>query len=185
MNIIFPKDLLIIDFESTLGDTEKTEPTQFGAILLDKSTLEEKKSFVSFIQTDLSIMPKEKLIKKGFTPEKFANAPSTSEVVKKFIKEFGKDYFITSWVAGLDMILFRKLLSSAKVNFSEFDYHVYDLWPIAFSYLLEKGYKGSWRSEAIFQEFGLPPRNIHDALEDCRHAAKVLRKMMEKKEPPN
>jgi hypothetical protein len=43
MNIIFPKDLLIIDFESTLGDSEKTEPAQFGAILLDKSTLKEKK----------------------------------------------------------------------------------------------------------------------------------------------
>jgi hypothetical protein len=81
---------------------------------------------------------------------------------------------------GLDMILFRKLLSSAKINFSEFDYHIYDLWPIAYTYLLEHGYQGSWRSEAMFQEFGLPPRGTHDALEDCRHEAMVLRKILGK-----
>jgi len=178
MEIAFPKDLLIIDFKPTLGDSEETKPAQFGAILLDRVTLKEKKSFVSFIKTDLSIIPKEKLIKKGFTPEKFANAPISSEVAKKFIDEFGKDYFIASWAAGLDMILFRKLISSTKIKFSEFDYHVYDLWPVAYTHLLRKGYKGSWRSEAMFKEFGLPSREIHDALEDCSYAAQVLRKIM-------
>ena len=128
MKFVFPKDLLLIDFESTLGDSEKSEPAQFGAILLDKATLEEKKSFVSFIKTDLSIIPKEELIKKGFPPEKFANAPTASEIAKRFIREFGKDYFISSWVANLDLRLFRKLISSAKISYSEFDYHTYDLF---------------------------------------------------------
>lgn len=180
MDIIFPKDILIIDFESSLGDSEKTEPVQFGAVLLDKSTLEEKKNFVSFIQTDLSNVPPERVIEKGYDSKKIINAPTTAEVARKFIKQFGKDYFISSWAANLDMILFRKLISSAEINFSEFDYHVYDLWPVAFTYLLKKGYKGSWRSEAMFQEFGLPSRNIHNALEDCRHAAQVLRKIIGK-----
>ncbi len=180
MKFIFPKDLLIIDFEGTLDDFETTEPAQFGAILLDRATLAEKKSFESFIKCDLSTIPKETLIKQDFTEEKFKDAPTSSELAKKFVKEFGKDYFISSWAASLDIRLFIKLMSSAKINFAEFDYHVYDLWPIAYSYLLEKGYKGSWRSEAIFQEFGLPLRGTHDALEDCRHAAEVLRQIMNK-----
>lgn len=180
MNFSFPKDILIIDFESSLGDSENTEPVQFGAILLDKATLKEKKNFVSFIKADLSNVSPERIIEKGYDPKKIINAPTSAKVAKKFTKQFGKDYFISSWAAGLDMILFRKLMSSAKINFSEFDYHVYDLWPIAFTDLLEKGYKGSWRSEAMFKEFGLPSRNIHDALEDCRHAAQVLRKIIGK-----
>ena len=178
MYILFPKDLLIIDFEPTLGDSPKTQPAQFGAILLDRATLAEKKSFVSFIKTDLSVIPKARLIQKGFTPEKFAQAPTLAEVAALFIAQLGKDYFISSWAAGLDMILFRQLLSAAKIEFSEFDYHVYDLWPVAYTYLLEHGYTGSWRSEAMFQAFGLPSRGTHDALEDCRHAAQVLRKIM-------
>jgi len=180
MNIIFPKDILIIDFESSLGDSEKTEPVQFGAILLDKTTLEEKKSFVSFIRADLSDVPPERLIEKGYDSEKILNAPTAPEVARKFVELFGKDYFISSWVAGLDRTLFRKLMSSAGIHHSEFDYHIYDLWPIAYTYLLERGYKGSWRSEAMFQEFGLPPRGVHDALEDCRYAAQVLRKILGK-----
>lgn len=179
MKVVFPKDILVIDFEF-IEYSDKTEPAQFGAILLDKSTLKEKKSFVSFIQNDLSRVPKEILIKKGFTKEKFASAPTPPEIVEKIIKEFGKDYFISSWAANMDMQLFQKLLASAKIPFSEFDYHIFDLWPVAYTYLLRKGYKGSWRSEAMFQELGLPPRGIHDALEDCRHAAQVLRKIIEK-----
>jgi len=34
------------------------------------------------------------------------------------------------------------------------------------------------RSEEIFQEFGAKPRGLHDALEDCRIAADVLRKIV-------
>jgi len=178
--ITFPKDILIIDFESSLGDSENTEPVQLGAILLDKTTLEEKKSFTSFIKTDLSLIPPGRLKEKGYIPEKINNAPTASDVAKKFIEQFGRNFFISSWAAGLDRILFRKLMSSAGIHYSEFDYHIYDLWPVAYTYLLQNGYTGSWRSEAMFQEFGLPSRGMHDALDDCRHAAQVLRKIVKK-----
>lgn len=179
MNIAFPKDILIIDFESTLGDnSEKNKPAQFAAILLDKNSLKEKESFTSFIKTDLSTIPPQRLSAKGFTSENFDNAPSAHEVVNKFIKLFGKDYFISSWVANLDIKLFEKLISSANISFSEFDYHIYDIWPVAYTYLLQHGYTGSFRSEDIFQYFGLQKRGKHDALEDCRYAADVLRKIM-------
>jgi DNA polymerase III epsilon subunit-like protein len=178
MNITFPKDILIIDFESSLGDFEKTEPVQIGAVLLDKTTLEEKKSFTSFIKTDLANVSSERLAKKGFNQEKILKAPPALEVAKEFIKLLGKDYFISFWVADLDRRLFKKLMFSAGINDSEFDYHIYDLWPVAYTYLLERGYKGSYESEYMFQEFGLPPREIHDALEDCRYAAQVLRKIL-------
>ncbi|MBI5621653.1 3'-5' exonuclease [Candidatus Falkowbacteria bacterium] len=180
MPLAFPKDLLIIDFEASLGDAPNTEPVQLGAVLLDKTTLAEKKNFVSWIRADLSSVPPEKLAKKGFDPETILNAPTASEVAGKFVECFGKDYFLASWAAGLDWALFKGLMRSADISPKEFDYHVYDLWPVAYTYLLERGYAGSWRSEVMFQEFGLPSRGAHDALEDCRHAAQVLRKILEK-----
>ncbi len=177
-NITFPKDILIIDFESSLGDSENTEPVQFGAVLLDKTTLQEKKSFVSFIKTDLSLIPPTRLKEKGYVPGKINNSPVASDVARKFMEQFGKDFFISSWAAGLDRMLFRKLMSSAGIPHSEFDYHIYDLWPVAYTYLLQKGYAGSWRSEEMFKEFGLSSRGIHDALDDCRRAAQILREII-------
>ncbi|MFA7654080.1 MAG: exonuclease domain-containing protein [Candidatus Magasanikbacteria bacterium] len=179
MNIVFPKNILIIDFESSLGGAKNTEPVQIGAILLDKVTLEEKKSFSSFIKTDLSQVPPERLALKGFDPKKILESPTAAAVALKFIETFGKNYFISSWVADLDRRLFKKIMSSAGIDDSEFDYHIYDLWPVAYTYLLQHGYTGSHGSDHMFAEFGLPSRGIHDALEDCRYAAQVLRKILQ------
>ncbi len=178
MAISYPKDILIIDFESSNSDIEKTKPLQIGAILLDRETLEEKRSFVSYINVDLSDVATERLEKKEIKPEDLINAPTSSEVARRFIETFGKDFLLASWAANLDMTLFRKLMLSAGIPWSDFDYHIYDLWPVAYTYLLKRGYVGSIRSEPIFQEFGLPSRGAHDALEDCRHAAEILRKIV-------
>lgn len=172
---MFPKDILIIDFEPTLGGSADTQPAQIGAILLDKDTLKEKKSFTSFIKIDLSKVTSEQLAKKEFTVQELENAPEQKAVAKQFLDVFGKDYFLSSWVADLDIQLFKRIMGSANIPFSEFDFHVYDLWPLAYTYLLQKGYTGHYGSEDMFGEFGLPPRGIHDALEDCRYAAQVLR----------
>lgn len=174
----FSKDILIIDFEAFFGGSEDdAEPFQVGAVLLDKKTLEEKESFSSFIQPDFSEVPKEWFIKKGYDPGLLTNAPAISVVANEFIDLFGKEYFISSWTTALDRALFKKLMASINISLIDFDYHVYDLWPVAYTHLLKRGYKGPWRSEAIFSEFDLPPRSTHDALEDCRYAAEVLRKI--------
>jgi DNA polymerase III epsilon subunit-like protein len=163
----FPKDILIIDFEGF------NEPKQIGAVLLDKETLEEKDSFVSYIYTDMKGKPS---LKSGIAQEMLNGAPKQAEVGKQIYEKFGTDVFLAPFVAGLDLSHFKKIITAAGKDFQEYDYHVLDIWPVAYFHLLKQGYSGSYRSEEIFQEFGSQPRGFHDALEDCRLAAEVLRK---------
>lgn len=164
----FVKDILLIDFEG------KNEPTQIGAILLDKDSLSEKDSFSSYIYADLTgyVSPKS-----GITQEMLKGAPTQAEVGKKVFEKFGTDILIGSWVANLDMTNFQKIINSAGIKWEQYNYHVLDIWPAAYIYLLKQGYEGSISSEDIFKAFGAKPRELHDALEDCRIAADVLRKI--------
>ena len=64
------------------------------------------------------------------------------------------------------------------VDFMEYDYHILDIWPIIYVFFVRQGKGDIYRSEQTFREFGLPARKSHDALEDCRHTAEVLRKIV-------
>ncbi len=164
----FAKDILLIDFEG------KDEPIQIGAILLDKNSLAEKDNFSTYIYADLRgiVSPKS-----GITQEMLEGAPTQAEVGRMIFNKFGTNILIGSWVADLDITNFEKIISAAGISWDQYDFHVLDIWPVAYIYLLKKGYNGGMGSEEIFQTFGAEPRGFHNALEDCRIAADVLRKL--------
>lgn len=172
----FPKDILIIDFEGS------EQPVQVGALLLDRMTLDEKDSFVSLIAADLS---HDRPSKSGITQEMLVGAPSRGEIGKRLYDQFGSDVFLASFVQNKDVRFFQLLLREAGIDFlasgtdfARYDFHILDIWPLAYIYLLKQGYTGSTKSEEIFQAFGSAPRGRHDALEDCRITADVLRKVI-------
>ena len=166
----FPKDILIIDFEGI------KHPVQVGALLIDKETLEEKDSFVSYIYADLDgyVSPTS-----GITQEMINDAPKSEQVGKILREKFGTDIFIGSFVQNLDINHFKTLLSIEGNDFrpSGYDFHILDIWPIAYVHAIKKGYTGGTGSEELFQYFGAKPRGLHNALDDCRITADVLRKV--------
>jgi hypothetical protein len=170
MSANFPKDILVIDFEGL------KEPVQLGALLLDRRSLQEKDSFSSYVWTDLHGETK---VASGIAQETLVGAPSQAEVGKAFFDKFGTDVLLAAWVANADMKNFAKIMQAAEISMSQYDYHVLDIWPAAYLYLLKQGYTGSVRSEEIFQQFGAAARGLHDALADCRLAADVLRKLID------
>ncbi len=174
----FPKDILIIDFEASAVDLSVSEPIQIGAILLDKNTLAEKDSFTSFIHSELKNADPESLAVSGVKPEDLVNAPTQAEVGKLFYEKFGTAVFLASWIEHFDRRMLYKILAAANLNYRDYDYHFLDIWPAAYVHLLKQGYTGGVHSEEMFQALGLPKRGTHDALEDCRHAAEALRKIM-------
>jgi DNA polymerase III epsilon subunit-like protein len=165
----FSKDLLVIDFEGFKN------PTQIGAVLLDKETLQEKDSFLSYIYADLEGRVS---ATSGITQEMITDAPRPEEIGKVLYEKFGTDILLAPFVQSLDMNHFQKILAAAGIDFKKYDYHILDLWPVAYIHLLKKGYTGGIRSEEIFQQFGAKPRGLHNALEDCRIAADVLREIV-------
>lgn len=174
----FAKDILFIDFECDSIDLDKMQPTQLAAVLVDKTTLEEKNSFISFIAADISKGNPQALEISGITQEMLNGAPTPAEVAKQFVDQFGYDVILASFNEHYDRRLFKKILDSANLDYYKYDYHYLDIWPIAYTHLVKKGYTGSIRSEDIFSQFGLGPRGKHDALEDCRLASEVLRKIV-------
>lgn len=165
----FPKDILVIDFEGL------DEPVQVGAVLLDRETLEEKKSIRSYIWSDLKGEVKGV---SGISQETLIDAPSQQEVGRTFHETFGSDVLLACWVANADLKNLEKILGAAGIPlFPTFDYHVIDIWPAAYLYLLRRGYHGGVRSDEIFEEYGIPNRGEHDALEDARIAAAILRRI--------
>ena len=165
----FTKNILIIDFEGL------TEPVQIGAVLLDKETLNEKDNFSMYIFADLK--DKVKIIS-GISQETLKDAPTQAEAGQMIFERFGTDIIIGSWVAKSDIKNFEKIIVAAGIDPKLYDYHILDIWPAAYIYLVKQGYSGGMRSEEIFKEFGAKPRGLHDALEDCRIAADVLRKIV-------
>ncbi|MCX6735630.1 MAG: exonuclease domain-containing protein [Candidatus Parcubacteria bacterium] len=165
----FAKDILVVDFEGL------AEPVQIGAVLLDKETLEEKDNFCTYVFAD---MKGDIRVKSGISQETLKGAPSQAEVGQMIFDKFGADILIGSWVANADMKNFEKIISAAGITPRTYDYHILDIWPAAYIHLLKQGYTGSISSEEIFQAFGAKPRGLHNALEDCRIAADVLRKIM-------
>jgi DNA polymerase III epsilon subunit-like protein len=178
----FAKDILLIDFESTGLDPVHHEPTQLGAILLDKETLAEKDSYLTFITADLSIASKEALEVSGITAKDLEGAPSPEKVIKEFLEKFGTNVFLSSWNSILDRGLLDKMLRKVNKTIFEYDYHYLDVWPICYMYLARTGQGEKLRGNATFDALGLPPRNAHDALEDCRYAAEALRAVYNGKE---
>ncbi len=172
----FPKDILLIDFEG------QRHPVQIGAILLDRTTLKEKDYFVSYIYADLGDKP---TIKSGITQNMIDDAPKPEEIGKIIYEKFGSDVFLATFVQNLDILHFRKIISAAGIDFLEsrtdfkkYDFHILDLWPVTYIHALKQGYTGGTGSEELFQYFGAKPRGLHDALEDCRITADVLRKII-------
>ncbi len=172
------KDILVIDFETTDITLDNAEPIQLGAILLDKETLEEKDAFNSYIAADLSKASPEAMRINGITAEQLTDAPTQEEVAQKFVDQFGFEPMLASWVNFLDRRMLEKLLATINLPINSYDYHYLDIWPVAYVHLMKSGYSGPIKSESMFEAFNLEKRGSHDALEDCRKAAEVLRKLL-------
>jgi len=179
--LIFPKDLVVVDIETSGSDPYTHVPIQIGAVLLDRKTLEEKKSFTSYIHQDAHFPVEQWALKKiEIDYNAIAQAPTQQEVAERFVQTFGFDVTIAAWVVAFDVAFLSQLLKSVGMQWGrEYDHHALDLFTLAWKYFLEQGSETIPQSEEVFQYFGLPPRGFHDALEDCRLEAEVLRRILE------
>lgn len=181
---MFSKDLLLIDIEATGIDAEKHEIIQLAAVLLDKKTLKEKKSFNTYVKPSRwKVRQKEAMAVNKISWQDLKNAPPANRVLKDFLKAFVPQTVILANYGGvLDIVFLRKALHKAKLK-DPFDYHVFNIWPLCYAYLATRG---TFSNKRKFAGFGLEdlakkfrlPLQTHDALDDCRLEAAVLRRIM-------
>ncbi len=179
----FIKDIVVVDFENTDFDIEKAEPIQIGVLVLDKDTLEEKQSYVSWIKPVQVINKELKGLKWANISDDDINqinkARPLVEVVEEMFKILPDQYIFCAWNATFDFYLWNRLLKS--VNKKRIAAQILDLWTMAYIDLLnDDKYEGNYGSESVFQYFGAEPRKKHDGLEDCRLEAMLLKKLLER-----
>lgn len=184
----FKHDILLIDTEFSGFDLQKNEILQIGAVLLDKKTLKEKKSFKSFVRPtsglwkyrDLESMKVNKI-----SLDMLKEAPTLTSAIKKFDKAFGHNVIQAFYVGYNDKRFLMEAYKKAKVKW-QFDYHFFDLWAFFYAELAKKN---MLKSKQDFAGFGLEylikkfkikidENQLHDALVDCRVEAEVLRKII-------
>jgi DNA polymerase III epsilon subunit-like protein len=183
----FHKDLLLIDTEFSGFDfPKKHDLLQIAAVLLDKKTLKEKKSFNTYIKPfkwksrDLESMAVNKI-----TWETVKNAPSLSQAIKKFNRAFPHNVIQAFYVGYNDKRILLEAYKKAGLKWP-FDYHYFDLWALFYGHLAKRN---QLKSKKGFAGFGLEylikmlkikidKNQLHNALVDCRVEAEVLRKII-------
>ncbi len=182
---MFNKDLLLLDIEATGIDVTKHEIIQLAAVLLDKKTLREKKSFnlfakpVNWNKRSLEAMSVNKI-----DWEQVKSAPNLKSVLQKFNHTFGKNVIPTTYGGNLDIIFLPAAYRSVKMRYP-FEYHTFNIWPLCYTYMAKRGQLKNTKRfvgftlENIGDYLGvsrLPGR--HDALVDCRYEADILRSLL-------
>ena len=108
-------------------------------------------------------------------------APTPAEVVTQFLDTFGADFYFCGWNICFDTQFLRVLFDQAGRlrDFDTFSYHRLDLWG-----LLQLAW---WRGLVKARPdslsiacglFGIPRSSVHDAMEDARITALILRKSL-------
>ncbi len=181
----FKKDLLLIDLETTGLDASKHEIIQIAALLLDKKTLKEKGVFSSYIRPSRwKNRDLESMKVNGIKWDQVKDAQGLQKVLYQFDELFHPKSVILSYYGGpVDMDFLRIAYKKVKMDWN-FDYHYFNLWCVFYAYLASKNLLknkkkfAGFEMEDLMKKFIIKSQNRHDALEDCRIEAEILRKLL-------
>lgn len=199
----YPQHLVILDYETLGLDEQVHEPIEIGAVLLDKDSLEEKASFYSKMKPQRPEAASPFALKvhgyglaEGRDPvdvlrEQFADAPEAIDVMYAFEEAMFGDRFdrlsseerrmyrIAGQNTKFDFAFAREIYRKAGLDPNRLPYHTLDLQDICF-YLAGIGsiqLEGNSTSlDPQVAMFNIPRSEHHNALEDCRLVAEVLRR---------
>ena len=181
----FKRDLLLIDLEMTGLETSKHEIIQIGSLLLDRKTLREKQSYMTYVASKKWENRDPVSMKiNGIQKADLIGAPSLMEVLGEFVSLYGYSSMITVWGGTLDTFFLKAAFEKCKLKYG-YDYHVFNIWSLAYPILAKQN---KLTATGKFSGFGVDQLlkkykikvdgKRHDALTDCRIEAEILRHIM-------
>jgi DNA polymerase III epsilon subunit-like protein len=180
----FDRPLLVFDVETTGANPRTHQIVEFGGILLDGATLEETRSMRTLVQVTQSAFEQadpRALAIHGLKFDQLVSAPPPVDVVTKFLGTFGTDFYFCGWNICFDTQFLAALFQEAGRyrDFESFRYHKLDLWSLLeFAWVLRLIPNPPESLSAACDLFGIKRAAIHDAMEDARISAEVLRKIL-------
>jgi DNA polymerase III epsilon subunit-like protein len=155
-----------------------------SALLLDRTTLDQVKSMSTLVQLVPEALaqadPKSMQIH-GLTLSQLEAAPTPVEVVTRFLDSFGADFYFCGWNICFDTQFLRALFEQAGrlQDFDTFRYHRLDLWSLLELAWLRGVIPAPPESlSSVCRVFGIERQHVHDALEDARISAQILRETL-------
>lgn len=181
--VAFPKNLLVLDLETTGRDPEIHSTIEIGAVLLDRHTLEEIDSWSAVIRRqERNGTDRKAMLLHGRSLAEIESGKDAGEAIRELLDRFGTDYLIAGWNVGFDVQFLRALLRKTGHSdvFDKIDYHRVDVWAIA-QFLKSIGvFKKDVSSlSCLCEELGLTRVRAHSGLEDARATAAALRRLVE------
>ncbi len=182
---MFNKDLLMLDIECTGIDVTKHEIIQIAGVVLDKKTLKEKQSFVSYVKpTNWKARDPEAMAICKIEWKDVKDAPSLKTVLQKFNKTFGHDVIPTTYGGNLDIIFLPAAYRKSGMKYP-FEYHSFNMWPLCYTYM---GKRNQLKNKKRYVGFSLEDlgdylgvgrmAGRHDAMGDCLYQAAILRALL-------
>ncbi len=173
----FIKDILWFDLTTTGPDSEKDNILQLSAVLLDKDNLLEKATFNSYVRVSLldGILTNHAQIL-NIPFDDLRKSPKIYDAIKKFQTTFGSKVLLATHNT-LSLFFLKNAFKKALIPF-DYDNHILELWTLGYVYALNYGMKKMPTFDTFVNYFGLKQTNRQDALEKCRLAVEIFRKII-------
>jgi DNA polymerase III epsilon subunit-like protein len=184
MKMSFPKDLLVLDLETTGTDPSLHSTIEIGAVLLDRDTLQEIKRWSAIIKRQESNGTNpQSMALHGISLQEIERGKDAKDAVDEFLSTFGTDYLLAGWNIGFDVQFLRALFRHTGHTdaFDKIDYHRVDVWSIA-QFLKSMGilHRDVTSLSCLCEELGLSRPKVHSGFEDARITAVALRLLVER-----
>ncbi len=174
----FARDILLIDVETTGPNPEKDFPIQLAAILLDKDNLLEKSFFNSYIRFSFSQTTNDQIVQiLGIPKELWMHSPALKPVIATFASQFPSNVTLASQNL-INVNFLQQAFKRAQIPY-EFDYHVLELWTLGYFFLSKQNIRKIPTAETAGAYLKLRREKEHDALENCKYLAEILRKLVQ------
>ena len=166
----FDIPVCFIDFETTGIDISTDQPIEFGAVLVDKFGVIEKK-FQSRIMLERIDLYNNKAYEiHGIDYELLRSSPTQHQVLSLFFNEFGYDYCFGAWNVSFDVSFFKKMCHENNMSdlFNKIHYRHLDVQSVAkFSKYLNVIDENIKSLSNCADYFNINRSSYHNALEDA------------------
>lgn len=168
------KSLLLIDVETTGLNPREDCIVQISAGVLSRRDLTLEREFTSLVRPTAPMSARARAVH-GLSDEVLATAPGLDQVLEQFHAFAPANVILAGHNVGFDVGFLRAAYASLGKSF-EFDYHLLDVWSIAFFVLGAQGVNlEAFNLNSLCSLFGVRRDMNHDAAQDMRATAAILR----------
>ena len=183
--MLVPKDLIVIDIETTGIDPINYSICQIGVAIVDRETLNILKTYESLVKPLEDNRYPPAMAIHGITEEQLNQAPQLEQVLSE-IESLIKDperHMLASWGVYFDVVFLNRQYEKIKKLYP-FYHHSFDIKAVVSWELCKRGLKlRQWRLEDMYKKLGLQfEGKRHSALADTLGAIRLLQYVSGKKD---